>query len=108
MDKNTRFLDIKGNLILAKDLFKTKKIVLRYSESNCEDCISSEINTILNNNNELKERIILIAYYKNKRDLFVYHKEFKKKGLDNIEMYLLTENGLNVSIEKLNMPFYFV
>ena len=39
--------------------------------------------------------------------MYVYYKEFQKKGLDNIKMYLLTESGLNIPLDKLNVPFYF-
>ncbi|TGV03451.1 hypothetical protein [Flavivirga rizhaonensis] len=107
LDQNTKFLDIEGNLIKAKDLFKSNSVVLRYSETNCEACINAEINTLLKNNSDLKNSIVLIASYRNSRDLYVYYKEYEKKGISNIKMFLLLDKSLNIPIEKLNKPYYF-
>lgn len=106
LDEDLGFFDVSGNKILAKNFLKKNMIVLRFSESNCEDCINSEIDVLLKNK-ELKENIILIISLQKKRDLFVYHRKYKEKGLKNIKMYLLADNGLNIPAEKLNMPYYF-
>ncbi|WP_147679217.1 hypothetical protein [Algibacter pacificus] len=107
LNEETKFLDVEENLILAKDIFKSKKIVLIYSEFNCEECVESEINALLKNKNKLGKDVFLIAYYQNKRDFYIFYKEFQKKGLVDIEMYLLPDSGLNIPAEKLNRPFYF-
>jgi len=104
---NTKLIDVNGDTITLKDIFKKNSIILRYSELNCKDCINAEINALVENKEKLKADIVLLAYYKNKRDLFVFYKDFQKKGLDDIKMYLLPDKGLNIPIDKLNMPFYF-
>lgn len=105
LNDNTELVDIDGNVILVKEIFKRNSVVLRYSEFNCKDCIEAEINVLIKN--KLKEEIILIAFYQNRRDLFVFREEFKKRGLNSTKMFLLPDRGLNIPIEKLNMPFYF-
>lgn len=107
LGSNIEFIDIEGNKFLAKDLFKKNSLVLRYSELNCNDCIEAEIDVLLKNKEKLTSPIFFLAYYQNKRDLFVYYKKFKKKGLKNIKMYLLSDKGLNIPADKLNMPYYF-
>ena len=105
--EDVKFISIKGSTVLAKEIFKTTTLVLRYSEFNCKDCIDAEINVILKNKDQFVDNICLIAYYMNKRDLFIFYKELQKRGLKNIKMYWLPNNGLNIPIEKTNMPYYF-
>ena len=105
--KDVNLIDVNGNRIIAKDIFNTKNIVLRYSEFNCKDCIEAEINALLKSKEKLKKDIIILAHYQVSRDLYVYYKEFQKKGLNHIKMYLLPENTLIIPVEKLNVPFYF-
>lgn len=107
LDGNIELIDIEGKTVLAKDVFNTNSLVLRISELNCGECVDAEIKALLDNKDKIKKDVVLIAYYQNPRDLFVFYKEFQKKGLTNIKMYLAPEKGLAISIDKLNMPYYF-
>lgn len=107
LESDLQLIDIVGNPVLAKDIIKTNSLVLRFSELNCGSCIDAEINALVNHKDKIKKNIILIAYYQDKRDLFVFYKDFKNKGLANIKMYLLADKGLNIPIDKLNTPYYF-
>lgn len=107
LDGNLELLDIAGKTVLAKDVFKTNSLVLRFSELNCGECIDAEIKALLDNKDKIKTDVILIAYYQNPRDLFVFYKEFQKKGLTNIKMYLSPDKGLAIPLDKQNVPYYF-
>lgn len=107
LDSNLELINVEGRTVLAKDVLKTNSLIFRFSELNCEECIDAEIDVLLGNQDKFKKDVILIAYYQNQRDLFVFYKEFQKKGLTNIKMFLSPEKGLDIPIDKINMPFYF-
>lgn len=107
LDGNLPLLDIEGNTVLAKEIIKTNSLVFRFSELNCHECIDAEIDALIKNKIKIKKNIVFIAYYQNKRDLFVYSKDFNNKGLTNIKMYFLPDKALLIPIDKLNMPYYF-
>lgn len=107
IDGNLGLIDISGKTVLAKDIIKANSLVLRFSELNCGACIDAEINALIKNKNKIKKDAILIAYYQDKRNLFVFYKDFQKKGLTNFKMYLLPNNDLHIPLDKLNIPYYF-
>lgn len=107
LDANLELIDIEGKPVLAKDIFKTNSLVFRFSELNCRECIDAEIDALVNSKDKIKKEVILVAYYQTPRDLFVFYKEFQKKGLTNIKMYLFPDKVLPTSIDKLNTPYYF-
>lgn len=104
---NLKLIDIDGKTILAKDVFKENSVVLRYSELNCHECIDSEINNLVSLKDKIKKEVVLIASYQEPRDLFVFYKEFQKKGLNNIRMYLLSDTIGALPLDKFNVPYYF-
>ncbi len=105
--EDIKFINIHGNVVLAQDIFKKHALVLRYSESNCSDCIKAELNAVLKNKELFVNDIYIIAHYRNKRDLYVFYRDIQNKGLKNIKMYLLPDKDLNIPADKLNMPYYF-
>lgn len=108
LNSNLYFFDLNRNRILAKDIFKEKyTLVLKYSELNCDDCIHAEINALRKSIKKFNKSVILLAHYQNRRDLFVYFKEYQKLGLKNIKMYLIENNSLGIKADKINMPYYF-
>ncbi len=107
LDGNLELIDIEGNTVLAKDIIKKNSLVFRFSELNCGACIDAEINALVDNKDKIKKDVIFIVYYQDNRNLFVFYKEFQKKGLTNIKMYLSPNKGLSIAMDKLNMPYYF-
>ncbi|APA00346.1 hypothetical protein [Flavobacterium commune] len=107
LDSNFELLDILGNKVFAKDILKKNSLVFRFSELNCGDCIDAEINALINNKDKIKKNVILISYYQNPRNLFVFYNEFQKKGLVNFEMYLSPAKGLGIPLDQQNIPYYF-
>lgn len=107
LDGNLPLVDIAGKTVMAKEIIKANSLVFRFSETNCESCIDAEINALVKNKDKIKKDVILIAYYQDKRDLFVFYKDFQNKGLTNIKMYLLANNALLIPLDKLNIPYYF-
>ena len=104
LNRKSCLLDIEGNRVLTTEIFKKNSVVLRYSEMNCNDCIQAEIDVLLQNKSI---EVLLIADYHNKRDLFVYYNELKKRGLSDFMLYNVPVGGFDLPIEKINKPFYF-
>lgn len=107
LDGNLTLMDIAGNTVFVKDIVKANSLVFRFSELNCGECMDAEINVLVDNKDKIKKDVIFIVYYQDNRNLFVFYKEFQKKGLTNIKMYLSPNKGLSIAMDKLNMPYYF-
>jgi hypothetical protein len=107
LDGNLPLIDIEGNTVLVKDIIKANSLVLRFSELNCEECINAEIDALVNKKDKIKKNVILITYYQDRRNMFVFYKDFQNKGLANIKMYLLPNEALLIPMDKLNIPYYF-
>lgn len=107
LNKELTLLTIRGDTVLTKDVFKRNSIVFRYSMLNCNNCIETEINILIKNKTLFNEELCIIAHYKSLRNLNVFYKTFKKRGLSNIKMYLLPNNDLGIPLEKYNIPYYF-
>ena len=78
-------------------------LVLRFSEFNCDLCVIAQFNN-LKQIADKKEHIILLASYENQRKL----KAFLLTHRIDLPAYMIEEGGLDLSIEDLNFPFYFV
>ena len=109
MSKSLKLLDMKGDTILAKDIFNKKKLVFRYSILNCSDCVNAEFEVLIKeflSNKSNIENVCLLAYYENTRGLVVDYRKFKEKNID-IQMYILPINQFHIPIEIKNLPYYF-
>ncbi|WP_308990454.1 hypothetical protein QLS71_003090 [Mariniflexile litorale] len=108
LDKDVKLITLKGDTILAKEVFKQDNIVLRYSILNCKECIDAELNILINNNSSFSNEVCLIAYHINRRDMSVFYEELKKKGLTtNVKFFLTSNKGLKIPLENYEIPYYF-
>ncbi|TGV03428.1 hypothetical protein [Flavivirga rizhaonensis] len=107
LDKNLKLLTIEGDTILVKDIFKSNKIVLKYSLFNCEACIQAEYKILAEFNSVIMDQVCIIAYYDRVRDLIGDYSKLKQIGLDKIPMYLIQNDKFGIPIDEQNTPYYF-
>lgn len=102
-----KLINIEGDTISARSIFKKNSIVLRYSVLNCGECVDAEFEVLKKNAKILSKEIIIITYYERIRGLInVYHK-LRKMGLTNVKIYLLPDDKLGIPIDRYNIPSYF-
>lgn len=102
-----KLITIEGDTIFAKNAFKSSSIVLRYSVLNCGDCVNAEFKNLEMYAKKFSKQITIITYYKRIRGLIMDYKKLQKQGLDNITMYMLPDNKLDIPLENHNIPYYF-
>lgn len=82
------------------DIVKDKTLIIRLSQFNCQVCIET-IKPMLEKINV--KNVVFLVTYTNKRFL----KELKK-GIDQENWRFFKVNSLNIPIESLNVPYFFV
>lgn len=88
---------------LSKILNKNKKIIIKYSELNCNTCIDSLFSCINNHLNEQeKQYITILATYHNRNDLLTF------KRINNLNYPIYGIDSLDIPLENLNEPFIFI
>src|SRR5699024_1686224 len=83
----------------------TPKLVFRYSELNCMQCVDQEVANIKSLAQEIgKEHIIIAATYDSIRDLFLF------KRINNLEfpVYKLPDEGFRLPLDQATVPFLFM
>jgi len=106
LNGNTKLITIDRDTILLKNIFKKNKLVIRYKQSNCRVCINAELDVLSKNASLISDEICIIASYDKFRGVFTEKRKLLKKGLKDVEIYLLKEE-LNIPLEKQNTPYYF-
>ena len=80
-----------------------RKLILRYSELNCHSCVDSQIVKLNEFSKKLeKGNILILAHYKNERDLYL----FRKKNPTDLKF--INIGSLDIAVEKANTPYYFI
>lgn len=82
-----------------------KILVFRYSELNCMMCVDQELVELRKMIHENKMKIIIITTYGEMHDLFLFK---RTNQLVDVDIYNIMEPFTNISIEKNNIPYYFV
>lgn len=104
LDKNSIVTDEKGNKRLLSEIIKGSKLILRYSDLNCNTCIDEQINNLNKNIQQIgDENIILLTTYEN----YVYMQRFRKANRIKFAIYNVDDN-LNNEIGDIGMPYYFI
>ena len=99
-DRDNEYIPIKSLFHNGKERF----FVCRFSEMDCESCIDFAIQQTRKSSISIgKDNVLYIGSYRN-------NKIFNKlKDLYEIEYFkVLNVNGLNVPIESIGKPYYFV
>lgn len=107
LNSSTKLVNINRDTLFAKDVFKKRSIVLRYSVLNCGDCVDAETAILSAMKSDFSDKICIITYYDKIRGLIFDYKKLEKLGLNKIPIYLLIDNELGIPLEKQNVPYYF-
>jgi hypothetical protein len=93
----------KGKFKLDKIIDNGFKLVLRYTELNCQSCVDTELSSLQNLANKIgMEKIVILASYKNNEDLI------KFKRLNKLKLPMYNVDSLSIPLENMNIPFYFI
>lgn len=104
LNKNGIVIDEEGNEKLLSEIIDGNKLVLRYSDLNCNTCIDEQINNLNSNTQQIGiENIILLTTYES----YVHMQRFRKVNKIKFPIYNLG-NELNKDIEDLGLPYYFI
>lgn len=90
---------------LSEIINRDHTLIFRYNEFACSDCIYKEMGNL----KELAkvigaQNIIILASYKNQRDLYVT----KRVNGINLQVYNISQNSLDNIIDKYNIPYMFI
>lgn len=95
----------KNKIQLKEMLSKQPKLVFRYSELNCQQCVDTVFKRLKQLAEEVgKEKILILSSYSNHRDLLL----FKRINQIDLEVYNLNETKLDISVEEVNIPYMFL
>ena len=94
-----------GNKQYLKDIVGGGRLVIRFSELNCQDCVNSMAEMIRKFFDVKKDRILILGSYQSNRTFQLY---LNKLGLENYEAYNIAEGALNDYIDHDNVPYAFL
>jgi len=91
------------SISLKKVIGDCPKLVFRYSEIHCQNCVDNEIKRLKEFIKELDDANILIfASYDSFRNLGSF------KRINQIKSHIYNLKNLGIDIERSNIPYYFV
>lgn len=101
--------DTKGNKLLVKDVLKSNKFILRFTESSCDICINTQIEKIKNIfKDKIEDYVIALVSCDNIRLLCL----LKDKFDINFPIYLMERSDAYIflpeALEALNAPYSFI
>ncbi len=103
LDKNLELQNKGDSLLLSELNIIRPKLVLRYSELNCNVCVDSQFETLNRVTKQIgEENILIFGSYSKLDDL----NRFKRINNIHLEIYNLKNIGLSIDDE--NIPYYFV
>jgi len=92
----------KSDSLLINTIMERPKLVLRYSELNCQSCVDAMLAQLQNCNSFGKENTLLLAYYKNPAYLY----QFKRMNRLLLPVYSIKNTGLPP--DTLNIPYFYI
>lgn len=102
-----KLTDVNNNVFTWNTISLTSKLVFRFSQKNCIECVRAQIPFLKNISDKIgKDKVILLTSYDNRRDLMVILNEFNLDfksyniSIDEFSKY-------NNSIENLGIPYVF-
>lgn len=82
-----------------------KKLVFRYSELNCHQCVDSAFKSLKSLVKEIgEEKVIILASYSRFRSLAL----FKRLNQLKMDVYNINEEALGIPLERSGIPFMFL
>ncbi|WP_221659773.1 hypothetical protein [Bacteroides salyersiae] len=100
--KDMRICDETGNKLVLKDLVDGKKLVMRYSELNCNVCVDSLLACLKERFDTIGwDKLLILATYHNKSNYYIFKRINKLKNVYQID-------SIGCSLEEYNIPFLFL
>jgi hypothetical protein len=92
----------KSDSQLLHNVLDRAKLVLRYSELNCQTCVDAMLTQLQNNGNFNTSNCLLLAYYRNPAYLY----QFKRMNRLQLPVYSINKTGLPP--DTLNIPYFYL
>lgn len=103
IDLNTKVVDENRDSLSLSEIFNnTPKLIVRFSEINCIDCISKEM-SMLSEYPELRSNTICMATYHRHNDLITAK---RMSGITN-SVYNVDKSVFDYPMEEFGLPYYF-
>lgn len=97
----TKILNEKGEINNLKSHITQSKLILRYSELNCQSCVDAMITQIRVNKSIDSNNMLFLAYYKQPAYLYQF------KRLNRISMPIFSLQNILLP-DTLNVPYFFI
>lgn len=98
------FLENENGNYRLNEIINQEKLILRYSEINCNTCVDSQIVAFKNLSNKLGvEKLAIFSSYERFGDMY----RFKRLNKVTMPIYNL-KSDLGLLIDTLNTPYYFI
>jgi len=97
----TKILNEKGEFNNLKNHITQSKLILRYSELNCQSCVDAMITQIRVNKSIDSNNMLFLAYYKQPAYLYQF------KRLNRINMPIFSLQNILLP-DTLNVPYFFI
>ena len=96
--------DVNGLKVKLRDVINENKLILRYSELNCQTCVDEQINNLNTYADSIGvDRILLFTNY----ETDVYMRRFKKLNKIKFAIYNMKTDA-NKLLKDIGLPFMFV
>lgn len=104
VDMGREVVDINNKAVRLSDIISSPKLILRYSEMNCDVCIETQVRNL----NRLADsvgvrQIVLLVTYRDSKNI----KRFIETHRVKFAVYKL-DNELASTLADIEMPYYFV
>lgn len=97
--------DLQGNSKQLKDVMSRPRLVMRFSDINCNTCVEQEMKNLRNFFPPPKsDNIMILATYRSVADLL----KFKRINAIDFELYAISANQLPLAGEQISAPYMFV
>ncbi|HTO16601.1 MAG TPA: hypothetical protein VLZ83_12580 [Edaphocola sp.] len=94
-----------SEMISLKEILEyDKKLIFRFSDMACNECIDAQMNMLKNHSASFNENDIILIASGNKRNLLIKKNEFQLPFM----IYFIEYEGLHFELERMNTPYYFV
>ncbi len=103
LDESLMLFKDNGDSLNLSSVVNEPKLVFRYTNLDCHQCIDKQFNLLRNYLDTIgSRRIVIFTYYTNPRDLMIFRR------LNNIHFNIYNVENLNIPMEKFQFPYFFV
>jgi hypothetical protein len=109
ISKPSGLISIDGDSLIGRSNKGKRRIIFRYTITNCHDCVTSEfeaIQQVLSENPLLGDRLCIMTFYNNNSVMADDLRELRNRKV-NIPIFICQHLN-TVPLEEENLPYYFV